>query len=179
MMKKEDPRAIRTQDMLKNAALTLLNEGLSIKQLSVQKVTQKALLNRTTFYLHYQDIDGLITQLTQDIIHELTDKIETLMEVQDNNEKRQLIQLLDYLYTQRHHLLVLFQVEQFEKHLFSLMKKLIEIRRTNSIKTTSKMYVDSEIKTASLVGVIMWWLKNGLHLSSDYIADQIHLMYRS
>ncbi len=49
MTKKEDPRAIRTQEMLKNAVLTLLNEGLSINQLSVQKVTQKALLNRTTF----------------------------------------------------------------------------------------------------------------------------------
>lgn len=179
MTKKEDPRAIRTQEMLKNAVLSLLNEGLSINQLSVQKVTQKALLNRTTFYLHYQDIDGLIAQLTQDILQELTDKIEVLFQVQDIDEKKRLIQLLDYLYSQRHHLLILFQLEQFEKYLFNLMKKLIEIRRINSNNTTSKIYVDSEIKTASLVGIIMWWLKNGLHLSSDYIADQIHLMYRS
>lgn len=179
MTKKEDPRAIRTQEMLKNAVLSLLNEGLSIKQLSVQKVTQKALLNRTTFYLHYQDIDSLIAQITQDILQELTDKIEALFQVQGIDEKKRLIQLLDYLYTQRHHLLILFQLEQFEKHLFNLIKKLIEIRRMNSDKTTSKIRVDIEIKTASLVGVIMWWLKNGLHLSSDYIADQIHLMYKS
>lgn len=87
MTKKEDPRAIRTQEMLKSAALTLLNDGLSINQLSVQKVTQKALLNRTTFYLHYQDIDGLITQLTQEILQELTEKIEALIQVQDIDEK--------------------------------------------------------------------------------------------
>ena len=179
MMKKEDPRAIRTQEMLKNAVLELLNEGLSINHLSVQKVTQKAMLNRTTFYLHYQHIDDLIAQLTRDILQELTNKIEVLIQVQDIDEKKQLIQLLDYLYTQRHHLLILFQLEQFEKHLFGLIKQLIEIRRIISNNTTHKMYVDSEIKTASLVGVIMWWLKNGLHLSSDYIADQIHLMYRS
>lgn len=73
--------------MLKSAALTLLNDGLSINQLSVQKVTQKALLNRTTFYLHYQDIDGLITQLTQEILQELTEKIEALIQVQDIDEK--------------------------------------------------------------------------------------------
>ncbi|MFJ7664687.1 TetR-like C-terminal domain-containing protein [Lysinibacillus sp. NPDC097162] len=178
MTKKEDPRAIRTQEMLKSAALTLLNDGLSINQLSVQKVTQKALLNRTTFYLHYQDIDGLITQLTQEILQELTEKIEALIQVQDIDEKKQLIQLLDYLYTQRHHLLILFQLEQFENHLFQLLKKLIEIRRNKNTKTTKKVYVDSQIKTASIVGVIMWWLKNGLHLSSDYIAEQIHLMYK-
>lgn len=178
MTRKEDPRAIRTQEMLKNAALSLLNDGLSINQLSVQKVTQKALLNRTTFYLHYQDIEGLIAQLTQEILQALTDKIEALMQVQDIDEKKQLIQLLDYLYTQRHHLLILFQLDQFENHLFQLLKKLIEMRRHN-IDTTGKIYVDSQIKTASIVGVIMWWLKNGLHLSSDYIAAQIHLMYKT
>ncbi|MGE7666677.1 TetR-like C-terminal domain-containing protein [Ureibacillus composti] len=180
MTRKEDPRAVRTQEMLKNAALTLLYEGLSIKQLTVKNVTQKALLNRTTFYLHYQDIDGLVAQLMQDIIHELTEKIDVLIQVQeDYSEKRQLLDLLDYLYSQRHHLLLLFQLEHFEKHLFDLMKKLIEVRRLNSKTITSKMNVDIEVKTASLVGVIMWWLKNGLHLSSDYIADQINLMYRS
>ncbi len=124
-------------------------------------------------------MDDLIAQLTNDILRELTDKIEALIQVQDINEKKRLIQLLDYLYTQRHHLLVLFQIEQFEKHLFNLMKKLIEIRRINSNKTTPKIYIELEIKTASLVGVIMWWLKNGLHLSADYIADQIYLMYKS
>ena len=49
----------------------------------------------------------------------------------------------------------------------------------NITDSSTKIYVDSDIKTASLVGVIMWWLKNGLHVSSDYIADQIHLMYRT
>ncbi|MFJ7408532.1 MULTISPECIES: TetR/AcrR family transcriptional regulator [unclassified Lysinibacillus] len=179
MTKKEDPRAIRTQEMLKSAALTLLNDGLSINQLTVLKVTQKALLNRTTFYLHYQDIDALLTELTQEILQELTEKIEALIQVQGIDEKKQLIQLLDYLYTQRHHLLILFQLEQFENHLFQLLKKLIEIRRNKNNKSTKKVYVDSQIKTASIVGVIMWWLKNGLHLSSDYIAEQIHLMYKS
>lgn len=179
MTKKEDPRAIRTQEMLKHATLTLLNEGLSINQLSVQKVTQQALLNRTTFYLHFQDIDDLITQLTQEILQELTAKIESLIQVQDLDEKRQLIQLLDYLYTQRHHLLILFRLEQLENHLFQLIIKLIETRRSTTTKVNKTMYVDAQIKTASIVGVIMWWLKNGLHLSSDYIADQIHLMYKS
>ncbi|MCM3758020.1 TetR/AcrR family transcriptional regulator [Sporosarcina aquimarina] len=179
MTKKEDPRSIRTQEMLKNAALTLLNEGVLISQLSVQKVTHRALLNRTTFYLHYRDIDDLVSQLMQDVLHELTNQIEGLIQLKDNNKQIQLVQLLDYLYTQRHHLLILFQLEQFEKHLFSLIKKLIEKRRMNTSIIPTEFYVDIDIRTASLVGIIMWWLKNGLHLSSDYIADQINLMYKS
>ncbi|MEH7447038.1 TetR/AcrR family transcriptional regulator, partial [Bacillus toyonensis] len=26
--------------------------------------------------------------------------------------------------------------------------------------------------------IIMWWIRNGLHFSSDYIANQIYLMYK-
>ena len=43
-------------------------------------------LNRTTFYLHYQHHDDLIAQLMQDILHEVNDKIDTLIQVQEINE---------------------------------------------------------------------------------------------
>lgn len=178
MYKKEDPRTIRTREMFKQAVLTLLQDGTPISSLTVQKVAQQAGLNRTTFYLHYQDIGDLVAQLTDEIVQELTGKVEALIELQDLSEKKQLIQLLDYLYTQRHHLLVLFQMEQFEAQLLALMKKLIETRRETSKKLVNRSYVAPDIKAASVVGIIMWWLRNGLQHSSEYIADQIHLMYR-
>lgn len=179
MTKKVDPRTIRTQEMLKNGLLNLLIEGYTLNELSVQKVTEKALLNRTTFYLHYEDINALIHQLTEEVLQEITGKIEVLKTENNINKEYPLVELLDYLYTKRHYLLVLFQLEQFEKHLFQLMKELIETRRIHSINPSRKILVDLEIKTASLVGIIMWWLKDGSHLSSDYIAGQIQQLYRS
>ena len=179
MTKKVDPRTIRTQSMLKAAVLNLLIEGYSLNELSVQKVTEKALLNRTTFYLHYEDINALINQLTEEVLQEIKEKIEVLKEENNINKENPLVELLDYLYTIRHYLLVLFQLEQFEKYLFQLMKELIETRRIHSINPGKRILVDIEIKTASLVGIIMWWLKDGSHLSSDYIAGQIHQLYRS
>ncbi|MEK4629107.1 MAG: TetR-like C-terminal domain-containing protein [Solibacillus sp.] len=165
--------------MLKNGLLNLLIEGYTLNELSVQKVTEKALLNRTTFYLHYEDINALIHQLTEEVLQEITGKIEVLKTENNINKEYPLVELLDYLYTKRHYLLVLFQLEQFEKHLFQLMKELIETRRIHSINPSRKILVDLEIKTASLVGIIMWWLKDGSHLSSDYIAGQIQQLYRS
>lgn len=46
---KEDSRPIRTQEMLKTALLTLLQEGHLLHQISIQKLTKRANLNRTTF----------------------------------------------------------------------------------------------------------------------------------
>ncbi|MCH7321631.1 TetR/AcrR family transcriptional regulator C-terminal domain-containing protein [Solibacillus sp. MA9] len=179
MTYKEDPRTIRTQEMLKEALLTLLQEGHSFHQISIQKLTKKANLNRTTFYLHYQNINELKEHLTNDILQVLTDKIENLTSIFDTNRKDNLIQLLDYLLDQRNHILALVQFEQVEKHLHLLMKDLIVTRRSHSKNIGRKIIVDTDVKTASIIGVIMWWLKNGLHLDSAYIADQINLMYRS
>jgi len=92
--------------------------------------------------------------------------------------KQQLTQLLDYLYIHRDYLLSLLTINQFEEKLFLLIEQLIEGRRRNTEKELPVEYVTIEIKTASLVGIIMWWIRKGLHYSSDYISDQIYLMYR-
>lgn len=177
-MKKMDPRTIRTKEMLKRAVFELLNGGVMLNQLSVQKVTKQATLNRTTFYLHYEDINHLLDDLTKEIFNEVTEKITDLNHIHLLNEKEHLVELLNYLASQKHALRLLFQFEQFEKVLFQLMKQLIDTRRLNSDRVTSNSLVDSHIKAASIVGVISWWLKEGGHLTAGYIADQIHLMYR-
>nr|WP_282244021.1 TetR-like C-terminal domain-containing protein [Psychrobacillus sp. NEAU-3TGS] len=86
---------------------------------------------------------------------------------------------MDYLLEQRNHLLALVQFEEVEKHLLMLMKDLIVTRRSQSKNVGRKAIVDPDIKTASIIGIIMWWLKDGLHLDSAYIAEQINLMYRA
>lgn len=176
--KKEDPRTIRSKEMFKTAAFSLLSEESDISKLTVQKVAAEAGLNRTTFYLHYQDIQDFLTQITEEILNGLSGKIAALIQSEGLSEKQQLTQLLDYLYIHRNHLLILFKLNQFEEKLFVLLKQLVEIRRKNTQKELPDEYVSIDIKTASLVGIIMWWLKKGLHFSSDYMANEIHLMYK-
>jgi AcrR family transcriptional regulator len=176
--KKEDPRTTRSKEMLKNAVFALLSEDQSISTLTVQKVAAKAGLNRTTFYLHYHDVYDLLTKLNAEIIKELSDKIERLLHAEDLTEKQQLTQLLDYLYIHRKYLAALFNVNQFEEQLFSLLRRLVETRRKNTKEELPSDYVSIDIKTASIAGIIMWWMRKGIHFSSEYIADQIYLMYR-
>lgn len=176
---KEDPRTIRTQEKLKTALLTLLQEGQSLHQISIHKLTKKANLNRTTFYLHYQNINELQEHLINEILQVLTDKMENLSATFDNNQKERLILLLDYLLEQRNYILALVQYEQVEKHLHLIMKDLIETRRNLSNNIGRKIIVDPNIKAASIIGIVTWWLKNALHLNPAYIAEQINLMYRT
>ncbi|MES9735976.1 TetR/AcrR family transcriptional regulator, partial [Peribacillus frigoritolerans] len=115
--KKEDPRTIRSREMFKNAVIALLCEDPIISNLTVREIAAKAGLNRTTFYLHYQDIQDLLTQITDEIINELSEKIFALIHAKDLSEKQQLTKLLDYLYIHRNYLLILFKTNQFEEQL--------------------------------------------------------------
>lgn len=178
MPKKEDPRTRRSKEMFKEAIFTLLGEGVLISELTVQKIATTSGLNRTTFYLHFQDIQDLLSQINEEILNELSDKINVLIDAKDLSQRQQLTQLLDYLYKQRTYLFVLFNVSQFEEQLYMFLREIIETRRRNTEKELPDNYVSIDIMTASLVGIIMWWIKKGMHFSSDYIAEQIHLMYR-
>ncbi len=176
--KKEDPRTIRSREMFKNAVFSLLCKNPSLSNLTVQKVASEAGLNRTTFYLHFESIQDLLAQIMDEILNELSDQITALIDVKELSEKQQLTQLLDHLYIHRNYLLILFNVNQFEEQLFLLVKHLIETRRNNTKEELPEDYVAIDIKTASIVGIIVWWIKRGLHFSSDYMANQIYLMYR-
>ncbi|MCR8983029.1 TetR/AcrR family transcriptional regulator [Brevibacillus laterosporus] len=176
--KKEDPRSIRTKEMFKKAVLQLLSKGEKTSSLTVQKVAKAAKLNRTTFYLHYHDIQELVGQLAHEIMEGISVQILSLIDARDLSEKQQLTKLLDNLYSHREYLLILFDNDEFEEKLFIFFQQLVMKRRESSEQMLPENYVTIDIKTASLIGVIMWWIRKGLHFSSDYIANQIYLLYK-
>lgn len=61
----QDPRVVRTRGMLRTAFMSLLSEK-SFEDVSVADVTERAGVNRATFYDHYTDKYGLL----EDVIGE-------------------------------------------------------------------------------------------------------------
>ena len=164
--------------MLQDALLRLLQQGYSVHEVSVSKLTKEATLNRTTFYLHFEHMEDLLNYLTEQFVIELDQKFETLSKEATSHQEQQLQQLLDYLKAQRFPLLHILKTEQVEQLLFRFMKELIIERRTYATHRSKRSLVDLDIKTASIVGIIMWWLKSEQDIEPAYIAEQIHFMYR-
>ena len=65
-MKLEDRRVRRTKQLIKQSLIELMHEK-PFKDITVKDITERADLNRGTFYLHYVDIYGysISVQLTQ------------------------------------------------------------------------------------------------------------------
>lgn len=69
MSKTMDRRILRSKQLLREALLELTQDK-GFEEISVSELTERAGLNRGTFYLHYQDLQDFYTQSAAEIINE-------------------------------------------------------------------------------------------------------------
>lgn len=69
-MTKIDRRIIKSQKAIKNAFLALMAEK-GFDAITIQEISDRADVNRRTFYLHYLDKYDLLDKLTDEHIEEL------------------------------------------------------------------------------------------------------------
>lgn len=67
MDKNIDLRISRTHKMIKEAFLELM-DSIGFEKITVQALTKKAMISRTTFYLHYQDKYDLLDKIENEIL---------------------------------------------------------------------------------------------------------------
>jgi len=173
--KKQDPRAIRSKRVFKEAVVEILIEDPDISKLTVQKIAKRAELNRATFYLHFIDMNDLLKQVVYDIFDDLSLKISQTLQIDDISNQEQLMTFLDYFYKHRKILAVLFEHPGFKRKFHMMLTDLIVIRRD---RDSAEITLSMDILASSVLGIIMWWLKDGIHFSSEYIAEQIIELYR-
>jgi AcrR family transcriptional regulator len=67
--RKEDPRVTRTRQLLLQAFMALMNEK-SFQSITVQDITERATVNRVTFYAHFQDKYALLEYTIREMIQQ-------------------------------------------------------------------------------------------------------------
>ena len=69
-MIEKDARVARTKQMIKTAFFELM-ETVGFEKINVRNLTEKAKINRSTFYLHYADKYDLLNQIENESLAEL------------------------------------------------------------------------------------------------------------
>ncbi len=73
--KRVDPRVLRTRKLLEQAFLELMNEK-GFQEMTIHEITERATVNRATFYAHFEDKDDMLDSfICQHLNEALTDKI--------------------------------------------------------------------------------------------------------
>lgn len=73
-MTSKDARIKRTRKYLEESLLRLM-ETKNIKDITVRELTERANINRSTFYLHYSDINDVLKRIQQNLLQGFYEKL--------------------------------------------------------------------------------------------------------
>ena len=93
-----DPRVRRTRQMIQDAFIDLIQE-VDYKKITVNLITQRAGINRVTFYLHYRDLEDMIESMVSDMIQDIESILLDYERVDGQNDLELdiLTRLLEYI----------------------------------------------------------------------------------
>lgn len=180
--KKMDRRIMRTKQVIRDALVTLIEEK-GFDSLTVKDITQRANINRGTFYLHYRDKFDLLEQTVTGMAEECKNIILQANALNLNDYKNTdepvpiIITLFEYFEHNTSLMRALLKLKgdlafqnQFKKILWSNIfeKELsVHIKKDNFLVPSE--YLITYIISAHL-GVIQQWLENGCHESPRQMA---------
>lgn len=69
--RKTDLRVIKTRAVIKNALAELMGEK-ELSKISISEISQRAKVNRKTFYRHYRNVEDVIADIENEILDEFS-----------------------------------------------------------------------------------------------------------
>lgn len=181
MTVREDRRIIRTKQLLKDKLLDLISEN-GMDQVTVKELTERAGLNRGTFYLHYRDIQDFCEQYTEEMLHGYQMIIRKL-ELSANCHSPDIeppagfVRPFDYILENKRFFSV-FLGPGGDSTLEIKLRRLIQDQLHRSYRVSNQFYGEIPAKqqylfaylSSAYSGSIRHWIMQGLDLSPKEMA---------
>lgn len=166
---KENQRTRLTKILLKQALISLL-ETKNIQKISIKEICEKAELNRTTFYNHYNNEYELLDDLCADALKSLIDTIHNSLPISING-------MLQIIYEERDKIKKIFLNNADEK-LPKLIMTIPEIQEfirkdiPNSKSEQEIQFISNFICYGSFY-IIRDWINNDCNININFLAEKI------
>lgn len=179
-MNKQESKYFNTASYMDEALLVLL-EKKDYDFITVKEVCQKAGVNRSTFYLHYEKMDDLLEETVNYVNNKFMDKLSLIGEVGDPTKvilttDRFLKPYLSFIkenkkiYKLMHDKPYLFNLSKITRNLY---KEIFDIALTNfKVKEEEKKYIFA-FYTKGVIGIIKRWIDDDCKDEIDFIIDII------
>lgn len=182
-----DPRILRTRQLLRDAFIDLLEE-MDIEKISVNKLAERATINRVTFYLHYKDIPDMLEKMADDMIediHQVLDRSTVKSDSPEVINTAMLVKLLEHIAEHSKFYKIILASHRttiFTERLLRLLTKLISdgIDKRGSESFVAKANIQKDIavwySSAALIGTIVSWLRADMPYTPVFLAKQFFLL---
>jgi len=181
-----DPRIVRTRQLLKDAFVDLLQE-MEIEKISVNRIAERATINRVTFYLHYRDIPDMLEKMADEMIEDIQNVLNLKPLNPSSGEEKDslvLVSLLEHIAEHAKFYKVVLgsrRMPIFTERLLrmvseTIMKKLENERESYITKAGIQKDIAIWYGSAALLGTIVSWLRNDMPYTPQFLAQQYSLL---
>lgn len=182
MNKKDDLRVIKTRKLIYQTLLELMREK-TFEEIKVSDICSKAMINRSTFYAHYEDkyelLVDFLSNLKEEFAHELNESCKENLSIREYYIR--LISLfLDHIDSKRdvyNSIMVNNRSSIMMDILLSVVNDDILKRfKENDINLKVPTEVISKFYLGGVINIGMEWLSNSNKYTKEEILDYLELL---
>jgi AcrR family transcriptional regulator len=180
---KVDLRVRRSRKMLQEALIELTVEKKGFTAVTVQDITERAMVNRSTFYRHYLDKCDLVQQYMADVFaFPSGEKVEVTLEADQTRGPvpSGLLNLLKHVQEYADFYRIMLSAdgdpgftEDFRQNLEKRFRTLVADQQGTEASKTLPVEMRIKYVTYAGVGAIVWWLENEQPCSVEQLASWI------
>lgn len=189
MVNRNDPRVLRTQQWLREALITLI-EQVGFAAVTIQDLTRQAGINRATFYQHYQDKYQLLEHTTTDMLASLKAEVnvehfkkdKVLLDMQSMESL--FLRVLTIISHHRNY----FKVMLGDRGLPSFQQQMIDLIKENlhevigfHVSSSPQLIITHDIAITYVatanVGLLTQWLTGAMPYSAEFMAAQMASLF--
>lgn len=170
-----DRRVRKTKRILKESLATLLLEK-NLNNITVQELVNLADINRGTFYLHYQDIHDMLSQIEAEMLEEMEELTQRFPPSMTDTPKPFIQDMLQYI-ADNHTFCKMLLGPYGDMAFVEKLKKLVEERCLYSLmknwpKNDAQRYrYFASYTIAGCIGLIQTWINGGMEESPRELAE--------
>jgi AcrR family transcriptional regulator len=180
----DDRRVQRTRRLLQSALVELIKEK-GYDPVTIQDITERANLGRTTFYLHYQSKDDLLLDHHADMSTQFNFGIFSREELFGDTPQPRMIEYLELL-TQNRPMFHAFRSSKESIIILRRMREQIVSNLENSLKTIFPdaepripLDVLAEYVVGAQLALIDWWMTTRTAYDPAQLATMLHQLQKA
>ena len=168
MNTKNNQRTRLSKMLFKNALMDLLKEKGSVAKISVRELCDRAELNRSTFYAHYQEPNDLLIEIETELLDATEEHLKKIGAENDVGAHKYILSFLQYIrQNDKPFRTLLIDSTDPEFRSRFMQQSIIQFVDNLRIELPKELeqYIFSYILNGS-TGIIIQWIR------SDYAADE-------
>lgn len=195
---KMDRRVQRTLQSLRTALLELIKEK-DYDEISIEEITERANVGRTTFYLHYKDKEDLLMEEFSTIMYERAQALSEIPfsvwvpvseeDLKKNIALQPLLLVFDHIHNNSELYNLLLKstnsskiVERIRKISTDAIVKFVEAKmETDPIPLLSEVPIEffAAFFSGALISIVSWWIREDMRHSPEEVTNMFRSLFFS